>query len=537
MTEETYVLIVGGGPVGLTLALDLGQRGVPTILVNENTATAHHPKCNYINARTMEHFRRLGIAPEVRESGLDRSFPRAIAYRTRYCGYELGRIELSFLALKEWPGAEYPVNISQLFVEPVLKRHAEAVSSVSVRFGWRMISLHQEKAGVEAAIENVGTGERRTVRARYAVGCDGSRSNVRGVIGSDMSGEDGSAVRNFVSSNMLAYYIQSETLLARAGHKPAIMTWIVNDDARGYVMSQNGRDRFVAHFQVPTGVDWRSLDSADVLARMLGPGVDYRIISYGPWTGGLALIADKYAQDDIFLAGDAAHLYTPLGGFGLNTGVGDAINLGWKLAAVHDGWGGARLLESYEAERRPTGERNSRIGVQCAARKDHWKIPADINEDSAAAQERRKELGAHIEVDDREEYDTIGVQLGERYVSPIVAVDPQEAPPPDHWDRYVPSNAAGVRAPHFKLPDGRSMYDAMGAGFSLIVFGSADSSALERASANRHVPLKVIRLSERPHDYRHDLILVRSDHHIAWSGDRVPASSLDLIDRVRGALE
>ena len=537
MTEETFVLIVGGGPVGLALALDLGKRGVPAILVNENAETARHPKCNYLNTRTMEHFRRLGIADEIRASGLASDFPRAIAYRTRFCGFELGRIELTFLALKDWPGPEYPLNISQIAVEPILKKHAEAMPDVSIRFGWRTVSINQGESAVEATIENVGTGERRLVRARYAVGCDGSRSMVRNVIGTRMSGEDGSAVRSFVSGTMLAYFFQSEGLLARASHKPSIMTWIINHDARGYVMSQNGRDRFVAHFQVPAGVDWRSLDSADVLTRMLGPSINYSIISQGPWTGGLALLADKYAQGNVFLAGDAAHLYTPLGGFGLNTGVGDAINLSWKVAAVYEGWGGSRLLESYEAERRPIGERNSRIGVQCAARKDHWKIPADINEDTAEAESRRRELGAHIEVDDREEYATIGVQLGERYVSSIISSDPRETPPADPWDHYVPSDLAGARAPHFSLPDGQSFYDMLGNGFGLLAFGSADPSPLERAAADRSVPMTVIRLAERPPDYRHDLILVRSDHHIAWSGDRAPPSgSLDLIDRVRGAL-
>lgn len=535
MTEETFVLIVGGGPVGLTLALDLGKRGVPAILVNEYTETARQPKCNYINTRTMEHFRRLGVADEIRSSGLASDFPRAIAYRTRFCGHELGRIPLSFLALKEWPGPEYPLNISQLVVEPILKKHAEEVPGVSIRFGWRMVAMSQEEHGVEATIEDVGTGERRMVRACYAVGADGSRSIVRNVIGTGMSGEDGSAVRNFVSGTMLAYFFQSETLLARAGHEPSVMTWIINHDARGYVMSQNGRDRFVAHFQVPADVDWQSLDSSDVLARMLGPGIDYTIISQGPWTGGLALIADKYAQDRVFLAGDAAHLFTPLGGFGLNTGVGDAINLGWKLAAIHDGWGGPGLLESYEAERRPIGERNSRIGVKCAARKDHWEIPEDINEDTAEAEAKRKALGAHIEVDDREEYATIGVQLGERYLSPIISSDPLETPPPDPWDHYVPSDAAGARAPHFTLPDGRSLYDVLGNGFGLLAFGSADSSPIEHAAATCGVPMTVVRLPERPQDYCHDLILVRSDHHIAWSGDCPPASSIDLIDQVRGA--
>lgn len=535
MIEETFVFILGGGPVGLSLAIDLGQRGVPAILVNEQFETAQQPKCNYLNTRTMEHYRRLGIADELRSIGVATGSPREVAYRSRFCGFELGRIPLTFLALENWPGPEYPLGISQLFVEPVLRKHAEAASGVSVRFGWRALSLEQRDKGVEATIENLATGERRTVRARYAVGCDGARSMTRNVIGTGMSGEDGSAARNFVTGTMLAFFIRSEDLLARAGHPPAVMTWIINHDARGYIMSQNGRDQFVVHVQVPADVDWRTLDSRDVLRRMLGADVDYEILSQGPWTGGLALIADSYARGDIFLAGDAAHLFTPLGGFGQNTGVGDAINLGWKLAAVHDGWGGENLLPSYGIERHLIGERNSRIGVKCAARKDGWEIPADINEDTPEAEAKRRALGAYIEVDDREEYATIGVQLGERYVSPIIAHDPKEAPLPDPWDHYIPSDAAGVRAPHFTLPDGRSLYDAIGQGFALIAFGGADSSPIERAASERGVPMVVISVPERPQDYRHDLVLVRSDHHIAWSGDRLPANGIDLIDQVRGA--
>lgn len=533
-SEDCFVFIAGGGPVGLTLALDLGTRGVPTILASENVETARHPKCNYLNTRSMEHFRRLELVEEVRRNGIS-GVSKAVAFRTRFCGYELGRIELTFLAHDNWPGPEYPQHISQIALEPILKDRAENMPGVDVRFGWRVVDLVRGQAGSAVTIQHVESGERRRINARYVVGCDGSRSFVRGALDVGMKGDDGSAVRHFVSGTMLAYFFEAKTLHDRCGHSPAQMTWIVNHDARGYIMSQNGRDRFVAHFQVPADVDWRELKSDDVLRRMLGEGIEYTMITEGPWTGGLALVADRMGVDDVFLAGDAAHLYTPLGGFGLNTGIGDALNLSWKLAAVHEGWGGPELLSSYDAERRPIAERNSQIGIKCAARKDHWELPSDLNEATPDAEARRRKLGAHIEVDDREEYATIGIQLGERYLSPIIASNPGEAPLADPWDHYVPTDAPGARTPHFTLEDGQSLYDVLGEGFGLIAFADVDTARLEAAAVERGVPLVVVRPVAMPEGYTRRLVLVRPDRHVAWSADELPADCGKLVDRVRGA--
>lgn len=535
MIEEAFVLVIGGGPVGLTLALDLGQRGVSTILVNEYADTARHPKCNMLNTRSMEHFRRLGIADELRAVGHAKEFPRAVAYRTRFCGYEIGRIELSFLSLKDWYGPEYPLHISQIDIEPVLKRNAEQQPKVRLKFGWQAIEITQDTDTATATIENVETGERKQVRAQYVVGCDGARSKVRDLIGARLQGEDGTAIRSFVSGTMMSYYFRSQALQDRSGHKPALMTWIINHDARGYIMAQRGGDRFVAHYPVPAGVDWQALTSDDVLGRMLGADVDVEILSQGPWTGGLAQVADTYGAGRIFIAGDAAHLFTPLGGFGLNTGAGDAINLSWKLAAVHDGWAGEGLLASYSAERQPIGVRNTRLGIACTTRKDEWRIPADINEDTAEAAEARKALGAFVEVDDLQEYATIGVQLGEHYASPIISEDQAAPPRDDPWDRYVPSDRPGGRAPHFKLPGGVSAYDALGQGYCLLAFMGAEGSRLQHAAAKRGVPFKLLKVADRPADYRHNLVLVRPDNHIAWSGNDLPDDCVALIDQVRGA--
>jgi hypothetical protein len=251
----------------------------------------------------------------------------------------------------------------------------------------------------------------------------------------------------------------------------------------------------------------------------------------------LALTAEHYRAGRIFLAGDAAHLFTPLGGFGMNTGIGDIMNLGWKLAACRAGWAGPRLLDSVEAERRPIGVRNSSLGILCAKRMSAWRLPPDIEEDGAEAEAARLAFGRFCVQDDAVQYETSGLQLGERYEgSPIIVGDGTPAPP-DDWHRYVPLDRPGARAPHFWLPDGRALYDALGSGFALLAFGAGDGiEAFERAARSRGMPLTVLR-AEAPKDgpYRSRLVLVRPDQHIAWHGDAAPGDARAVIDTVRGA--
>lgn len=534
MVESCFALIVGGGPVGLSLAIDLGRRNVPSILITENFETSPHAKCNYSNARTVEHFRRLGIADLIRAAGVHGDFPREVAFRTRFCGHEIARLSLDFLKTPVWPGPEYPIQIAQIALEPALKRAAEAHDSVDVRFGWRLIEIDRTVVPHRATVEDVASGELHHIDATYVIGCDGGRSPTRRSIGAKLTGEDGTAQRSFVAGTMVAVFFESDELYERSGFVPSVMTWVINHEARGWIMSQNGVNRFIAHYVVPEGRDWKDISIDDILEQMLGAKVDYSVLSAGPWTGGLALVADRYSADNCFIAGDAAHLYTPLGGFGMNTGVGDAMNLGWKLTAVHEGWGGPDLLDSYDAERRPIGRRNSQIGIHCARRKDGWVLPENIEDDTAAAQEGRDTFGKFVVVDDRDEYATLGVQLGEVYRSSIVADDPV-APLPDIWDRYEPQAIAGARAPHFHLGDGKSAYDLLDEGFALFAFEGADGSALIEAAAKQAMPLKLASVGDRPEPYTRNLALVRPDGHIAWAGDEAPADPGALIAMVRGA--
>jgi FAD binding domain-containing protein/aromatic ring hydroxylase-like protein len=240
----------------------------------------------------------------------------------------------------------------------------------------------------------------------------------------------------------------------------------------------------------------------------------------------------------VFLAGDAAHLYTPLGGLGMNTGIGDVMNVCWKLAAVHQGWAGSNLLASYEIERRPIGVRNSLLGVRCTKVMDGWTVPNNFEAPGAKAQAAREAFGARIIAEDRPQYLTVGIQLGERYeASPIVWPDDTSPPddPPDSWDTYTPLDRPGARAPHFWLEPGRAAFDDFGPGFTLIDFGAhAEAQALARAAQAHSVPLKVLRAKPPDGLYQSKLVLVRPDQHIAWHGDAVTDAAA-IIDRVRGA--
>jgi 2-polyprenyl-6-methoxyphenol hydroxylase-like FAD-dependent oxidoreductase len=533
MSTETFVLIVGGGPVGLAAAIELNWRGVPTVLVTENLETTRHPKCNNTNARSMEHFRRLGIADELRSAGMPADVERASAYVTRFCGHEFGRLPRPY---SDWPTPELPNTVSQIVLERALRRCAERPPHAQIHFGWRLRSFEASANGVRADIEQVTTGERREIKARYLLGIDGAGSTVRRALGFRMIGEDGSAHRAFMGGTMLSYFIRSPTLIARSRRVPTHMTWIINPDMRAMMYSQDGRELWVVHYQVPSGKDSQAVDGRAVIRAMLGADVDFEIVPGGPWTGGLALVAERYQSGPVFLAGDAAHLFTPLGGLGMNTGIGDVMNLGWKLAAEHQGWAGPNLIGSYEIERHPIGHRNSLLGVRCTKVMDAWELPGNFENDTADAEQARRAFGARVIEDDRPQYLTVGLQLGERYdTSPIVWHDGSPSPP-DTWDSYTPLDRPGARAPHVWLAPGCALFDEFGPGFTLLDFGAPEHAAAFAVSARtRGVPLKVLTPKlpgQSP--YRSKLVLIRPDQHIAWHGDTV-TDPLAVIDRVRGA--
>lgn len=543
------VLIAGGGPVGLVVALELGVRGVACMVLNDGPDTASHPKANAIGARTMEHLRRLGVAADLREMGLDDDHPTDVAYFTRLTGHELARLRMPSRrnALAEarsdtgaWASPEPPHRCSQIFLERQLKRRAEGLPAIDLRFGWRLTGLAEAGDGVTATAEEIATGRTIAIEADYLVGADGGNSIVRKALGIEFEGESG-VVRPFMGGEMFAAYFRAQPDPSWLSVKKSWQYWIVNPEIRALLIHVDDADRFLVHATIPKGGDPAAMDTRAIVGLMAKANVDLELLSTVPWTAGYSLVTQSYGTDRIFLAGDSSHLFTPTGGLGMNTGVDDAANLGWKLAALHHGWGGGKLAASFEAERRPIGLRNINFARGFADSVGTVPVTEAVERDSAAGRAERAALGERLGAHAQSEFIIPGIMLGVRYAgSPIVAQDDGHgAPPPDDPNTYIPSGSPGARAPHLWLEPGAALYDRLGPEFTLLRLGgsSADISALQDAAALRGVPLAVLDVtSGRARDlYGVDLALLRPDQHIAWRGNRAPDDALALIDRVRGA--
>lgn len=541
---ETHVLIVGAGPVGLTLAADLAQRGV-SVLVAETRHRGEPPsvKCNHVSARTMEIFRRLGVVRAMREAGLPTDHANDVSYRTTFTGEELSRIHIPSRATRYsdtsgpdgwWPTPEPPHRINQIYLEPVLFDFAESTDGVTLLHRSRIDGFTQDEKGVTATGVNLDTGEAFHVSSRYMIGCDGGRSAVRKAIGARLSGTE-------VVGRVQSTYFRAPDLLARAKSPTAWATFSLNPRRSGNVYAIDGRETFLLHNYLRSDeLDFDAVDRDWAIRTILGVGDDfkYEILSKEDWIG-RRLVADKFRDRRVFICGDAAHLWVPMAGYGMNAGIADAMNLSWQLAARLNGWGDEGILNAYEAERQPITEQVSRFAMNhaLALQREREGVPADIEEDGAAGEAARKAAGQALYDLNVKQYCCAGLNFGYYYdASPLVAYDGESAPSYT-MDQFMPSTVPGCRVPHFWLSDGRSLYDAMGPEYTLLRFDrSVDTGALEAAAAKRGVPLAVLDVQAKdiPGAYRHALVLSRPDQHVAWRADRVPSDALSLIDRLRG---
>jgi 2-polyprenyl-6-methoxyphenol hydroxylase-like FAD-dependent oxidoreductase len=544
---RTQVAIVGGGPSGLILAIELGRRGVSCVLLEEDATTPTLPKANATTSRTMEHYRRLGFADEIRSLGLPEDYPQDIAYFTRYTRYELarlrGRSRREAMAARKgadsrWPTPEPLHRVQQMYIEAVLRKQAERWPAASVRFGWRARGIEQGEAGVTLEAEEVAIGRTERIEADYAVGCDGPRSLVRASLGIAYKGLSREE-RDFMGGKMLAVYIRSSAFYDAVRAPQAWQYWAVNREQRALMNAIDGRELWVLHVQLPRAGASTSEYAREALLRATGCEFPFEILGIAEWTAGFTLVAERFAKGRIFIAGDAAHLFTPTGGQGYNTSVDDASNLGWKLAAVCQGWGGPVLLSSYEDERRPVAVRNTRFARAMAESIGRIDLSADLEEDGAGGGAARAALGERLHRHAATEFDIPGIHLGVCYSgSPIVAPDGSAAPP-DDWHRYTPDAIPGARAPHVWLEDGVSIFDRFGRDFTLVrLLPQIDTRAIEAAARRRSLPLAVLDVSsdEARDVYACDLALVRPDHHIGWRGNALPDDVDALLDRVAGHL-
>lgn len=532
--RDGAVVIIGGGPCGLMLAIELGRRNIPAVVLEEKVQPSRFPSANATQARTMEHYRRLGFAEKVRVKGLPPDYPTDIAYFTRFTKYELARFSLpSAQQAREivktltgsWSAAELPHRVSQIFVEDVLREEAAALPSVSLRTGWRMTAMRDNGAHVVVEIERSDGSEQATLRAAYAVGADGGGSPTRKLLGFDYVGESG-AVRDFMGGRMFAIHIRSPRLYEVIPYPRAWMYWAVNRQRRAFMPSVNGRDEFTFHTQLRAGEKADQISDAQAKAMFqdsLGAEMDVEIIGRSTWNAGYTLVAEKFQHGRIFLGGDAAHLFTPTGGLGYNTAVEDAVNLGWKLAAVLKGWGGPALLGSYETERQALARRNTTYARGFADSVGLYVPPAELEDDSPAGEAARKKAGDHFNYHARFEFNIPGITFGGRYDGSPIVVGDGTAPPPDKPNEYVPTACPGGRAPHLWLGDGRSLYDTLGFEFTLLRFGRnpPDAAPFQVEAQARGLPLTVVDIAadEARDLYEADLVLIRPDQIVAWRGN------------------
>lgn len=534
-TVRTRVLIVGAGPVGMAAAIELGHRGIPCLLIERNDRVGYAPRAKTTNVRTREHFRRWGIADKLRAAsplGLD--YPSNVVFCTRLSGHELTRIENALYCA---PGrnplySEHSQWVPQYTVEEVMREHAQSLPGVVLRFRTELKSFSQDADGVQALAVDLDSQQELRIEADYLIGADGARSLVRETIGAKLEGTYGLSRHYNV--------VFRAPGLAQA-HKlgPAIMYWQVNGDAPSLIGPMDSGDKW---FFMPTSVkEGYKLDPADVPAlirQATGIDLPYEVLSNDEWVAS-RFLSDSYRDQRVFLAGDACHLHPPFGGYGMNMGVADGADLGWKLAAVLQGWGGAQLLDSYEQERRPVHSMVLDEAVANHSILSHQLWEEGLDADGAEGAARRAAVGGRIQAAKMREFNTLGVMLGYRYEhSPVIVHDGTPAPGQD-FVNYVPSSRPGHLAPHAWMHDGSSLYDHFGQGFTLLASKDAPSEAIDQAQRQAKatgMPLKVIQPNEAgiAELYPTRFTLIRPDQHVAWRANAWPHATHGLIEQVSG---
>lgn len=542
---EADVLVVGGGPVGMTLALDLAARGRSVVLAEQRDLGAPPTvKCNHISARSMEYFRRLGVAAALRSNGLPVDYPHDAAARTAVNGYELCRVRIpsrgqrytaTYSADGWWPTPEPPHRMNQTRLEPILAEHLRNARGVTVLDRTTVDKVWQTDTEVQAEITGADTGQPRRVRARYAVGADGGRSLVRRTMGAKLVGDD-------IVTRVQSTYIHAPDLLALFGGTPAWLVQVVNPRRRGHVIAIDGRERWLVHNPLlDHEADFDAVDRHWAIRNMLGVTEEFRyeVLSVEDYTG-RRLVADRFRDGRLFLCGDAAHLWPPVGGYGMNAGLADAADLAWLLAARLDGWAADGILDAYERERRPVNDQVSRYVVDAARRRarNRAAVPAEIEDRGVAGERARATAGEQLYRLNLNQYCCGGLNFGYCYdESPIIWHDGTSGPGYTMYE-FTQSTVPGARTPHVWLAGRRSLYDAMGAGFTLLCLNpDLDVSGMVTAAAGRGVPLTVLTMApdEAGDAYDHPLVLSRPDRHVAWRGHMPPQDPAKLMDLVRGA--
>ncbi|CAN5377801.1 FAD-dependent oxidoreductase [soil metagenome] len=528
---DTDVLIVGAGPAGLSMAIELGAQGIACVVVERNPRVGFAPRAKTTNVRTRELLRRWGIADRLAAAspfGID--YPAEVVFATRLGGHELARFSNCFYAKpqRDERFAEHAQWVPQYKVEEVLRSRVAELPSVQMRFSTSLDGFAQDAEGVDARLSDEGGTS--NVRARYVVGADGARSSVRHLLDISMEG---------VSPISRHYNIvfRSPGLSKKHALGPALMYWLLNSELPAVASPMDTGDRW--SFGCDKLAD-ESIEPARLVRTALGLGDDLEVevLSRDEWIAH-QLIATDYSRDRVFLVGDACHLHPPFGGYGMNMGIGDAVDLGWKLAAVIKGWGGPKLLQSYQIERRPVHRRvidESVLNHKSSVRQ----LTLDgIEDEGPAGTAARAKAGDTILANKRREFDSLGIVLGTAYgESPVLWPEAGDEPTQQESTDFKPSARPGNRAPHAWLSDGKapgaSLFDHFRAdGFTLLVTrdeaGEA-ADAVEHSAAELGIPLSVFRCTDRElrELYGASYALIRPDQHVAWRGNDFAEASVAL---------
>ncbi|MGH2819349.1 MAG: FAD-dependent monooxygenase [Actinomycetota bacterium] len=526
---DTQVLIVGGGPVGLTLAIDLGQRGVACRLVDKRREPAFLPKMERCNARTMEHYRRLGIADRIRDAGYPRHLPMDVFIvlslvrppLVHHVYPSVAELEATAGSVNDGSQPLEPYQlVSQYTLEPLLKSVAEATPGVDVEFGAELRAFEEDAEGVTARLERLD-GSTETVRAAYLAGCDGGGSTVRRELGIELEGES--------RLTMCQALFRCDDLYERIPIGKG-RHYHVADDKWTFLIVQDDTKHLTLHAVVEDESEMPQL-----FRRIAGMPVEFETLYVGKWTQRL-MLAETYGTGRVFLAGDSAHLMIPTGGLGMNTGVGDAIDLSWKLAATYHGWAGPGLMGSYETERRPIGARNVNASRVASTARRRWRTEwgPEIVEDSDAGVESRRRLAEVAGREQRWSNELLGIELGYRYVdSPLIWAGSAGGPDPNSFE-YEPTTCPGARLPHVWVEQGVGVQDVIGLTNSYTLLrmhgGGTEDGGLADAFAFYGVPFQVVDLNggSARSVYGNELLLLRPDLHVAWRGDCPPEDPLKL---------
>lgn len=530
----TSVCVVGAGPVGLSTALELGRHGVSCLLIDQGEGVIEHPRGTGVSVRTMEYFRRWGLADEIRR-GYNGSLPINQVFCASMAGHQFAVAH--YPSLDETPlppqSPEHVQRCSQNWWDATLVDAVKRQLTVDLRYRTRLEDVRSTGPGkVDATLTDVTTGAAIRMRSKYLVACDGINSGVRDQLGIEREGDT-------LLDYRMSVLFHVDDLIGQLGREPGERFILLDQrGARGNVTSIDGHDVWRLLVRGMGGrFDLQGFDPAAHVRAAIGTNdVDFEIRSVMPWRNA-RWVAARYREGNVFLAGDAAHSMPPSGGFGANTGISDAVNLSWKLAGAVHGWAGDRLLDSYEIERKPTAVRNSAFAVENMLNWNPKGRLAEAFDETPASEAVRKELGRQLVEATRAEWESLGVSLGYRYPDSPVCVADGTPEPPDEPIEYVPTSRPGSRAPHAWLPDGRSTLDLFEGSFCLLQFRGLSASEPFRAAAARSgVPLAVVDIgdAEVADVYERALVLVRPDGQVAWRADDPDVDAEAIFDDVCG---